>query len=159
MKKVEISVFDMAYLTIDFEKSFNCLLFDSALIVSKNSNAYFCYSLGQLNYLSLLKYCVILIGNSSSGIIEAPSFKKPSINIGNRQRGRIKAISVIDCKPEKSKIISAIKKALSVKFQNQIKKCKNPYDKGNSSKKIIKIIEKLNINSVKSDFFDVKFKF
>ena len=106
----------------------------------------------------MLKNCDVLIGNSSSGIIEAPSFKKPTVNIGNRQRGRVRAKSVIDCLPEKKKIILAIKKSLSNNFCKQNKIFKNPYDKGNSSVKIIDVLEKVKYNSIKNDFFDVKFK-
>lgn len=125
---------------------------------SNNNNSYFFSNLGQLNYLSVLKNCDILIGNSSSGIIEAPSFKKPTINIGNRQKGRVKAINVIDCNPKKENIILAIRKGLSKKFSKKIQHLKNPYDGGNSSKKIVKIVLNYNTNNMKSEFFDVNYK-
>lgn len=94
-------------------------------------------SLGQLRYLSAMKYSSMVIGNSSSGIIETPSFKVPTVNIGNRQKGRIKARSVIDCEVKKDKIILAINKALDLEFLQSIKDIKNPYGDGESSEKII----------------------
>lgn len=94
-------------------------------------------SLGQLRYLSAMKYSSVVIGNSSSGIIETPSFKVPTVNIGNRQKGRIKARSVIDCEVKKDKIILAINKALDLEFLQSIKNIKNPYGDGESSEKII----------------------
>ena len=70
----------------------------------KNINSYFFNSLGQLNYFSLLKICDGVIGNSSSGLLEVPFFKKATINIGKRQMGRLKAKSVIDCHPKEELI-------------------------------------------------------
>src|SRR5690606_39122045 len=73
-------------------------------------------SLGQLRYLSALQYVDVVIGNSSSGLIEVPSFHKPTINIGDRQKGRIKGETVIDCDPECRSIKQAIDQALSEEF-------------------------------------------
>ena len=126
--------------------------------ISKRKNAHFFFSLGQLKYLSVMKNSDIIIGNSSSGIIEAPSFRIPSINIGSRQLGRDKAVSVIDCIPIKDAIIKSIKKAFSEKFNKKLNKCINPYDSGNSSKKILKILEKFDNKVINHNFFDVKFK-
>ena len=126
--------------------------------VAKYKNFFFFYSLGQLVYLSTLKHSDLVIGNSSSGIIEAPSFKKPTVNIGKRQLGRERAISVLDCNPKKQEIITSIQKALSKSFLKKIKDCKNPYENGNSSKKILKTIEKFKLDSINNNFFDVKFK-
>lgn len=123
---------------------------------SKNSKAFI--SLGQTKYLSALKYVDALVGNSSSGLLEAPSFKIGTINIGNRQNGRIKAGSVIDCKPKRKLLINAFNQLYSKKFKKSLKVVKNPYDNGNSSKKIIKIIKKVNLNNIiKKNFFDIKF--
>jgi len=113
-------------------------------------------SLGQVKYLSAMKYVDLIIGNSSSGLIEAPSFKIATINIGDRQRGRIKAKSVIDCLPYKTNIIKGIKKAYSAKFQKLLKNVKNPYDNGSASKKIIKVLKKVQLNNIlKKKFFDL----
>ena len=115
-------------------------------------------SLGQLNYLSVLKYVDFMIGNSSSGLLEAPSFKIGTINIGDRQNGRIKAESVVDCLPNKKSIKKAIKMIYSNKFQNLLKNVKNPYDNGCASKKIVKVLKTVKLDNIlKKTFFDIKF--
>ena len=125
--------------------------------VSNNpTNAKSFISLGQLRYLSAIKHCQVVIGNSSSGLIEVPSFKKPTINIGDRQQGRIEAESVISCKPEKKSIIEAINVALSEEFQNQLPNIKNPYGEGNSSVKILDtILSKSVDNILKKNFYNI----
>lgn len=97
-------------------------------------------SLGVQRYLSALKYCTALIGNSSSGIIEAPSFKIPTINIGDRQKGRVSAESVMDCEPSPSAIASSIRKSLSAEFQEVLKTVKNPYDQADTASRIVEKI-------------------
>lgn len=98
-------------------------------------------SLGQLKYLSLLKHADIMLGNSSSGITEAPSFELPVVNIGDRQHGRIQAQNVIDVfKSERKSIENAIRQALSAEFKNTLRGMRNPYGDGNGS---VKIVEKL----------------
>jgi len=115
-------------------------------------------SLGQLNYLSALQYIDFMIGNSSSGLLEAPSFKIATINIGDRQNGRLKAKSVVDCLPNKKDIKKAIKKVYSNKFQNILKDVKNPYDNGSASKKITRVLKKVKLDEIlKKRFFDIKF--
>ena len=123
--------------------------------VSKNPiNSISFISLGQIRYLSAIRHCQVVIGNSSSGLIEVPSFKKPTINIGDRQQGRIESKSVISCKPEKESIIEAINLALSEEFQNQLPNIKNPYGEGNSSIKILDtIISKSVDNILKKKFY------
>jgi GDP/UDP-N,N'-diacetylbacillosamine 2-epimerase (hydrolysing) len=125
--------------------------------VLKNSHRAKWYtSLGQLKYLSALKNCTVVIGNSSSGIIEAPSFNIPTINIGDRQKGREKGITVIDSEPNQKSIEAAIKKSLSRKFVETCKKSSNPYGTGNTSKKVKKIFEaNLSLNLLKKEFFDL----
>ena len=114
-------------------------------------------SLGQLNYLSALQYMDLIIGNSSSGLLEAPSFKIGTINIGDRQKGRLRAKSVIDCLPNKKNIKNAIKKIYSNKFQKNLKRIKNPYDNGCASRKIIKVLKNAKLNKIlKKKFFDIK---
>ncbi|OGS03950.1 MAG: UDP-N-acetyl-D-glucosamine 2-epimerase, UDP-hydrolysing [Elusimicrobia bacterium RIFOXYA2_FULL_47_53] len=115
-------------------------------------------SLGQLRYLSALKYADAVAGNSSSGIIEAPSFGIPTLNIGSRQAGRERAKSVIDCANDFSSIKKALQKALSSKFKESCKKYGNPYEaKGSASRKIYSLI-KTNINSLKTSkiFYDMR---
>lgn len=106
----------------------------------KNSVAF--SSLGILRYLSLLKYCDIVIGNSSSGIVEAPCFKKPTVNIGNRQAGRIKAASIIDCDTNEKSIVEAINKALSVEFKDDIRSVKNPFGGFGTAEKIVSTVKR-----------------
>jgi GDP/UDP-N,N'-diacetylbacillosamine 2-epimerase (hydrolysing) len=125
--------------------------------VSKNPNNVISFiSLGQIRYLSAIRHCQVVIGNSSSGIIEVPSFKKPTVNIGDRQQGRVESKSVISCKPEKKSILEAINIALSEDFQNQLPNIKNPYGEGNSSIKILDtIINKSVHNILKKKFFNI----
>lgn len=102
-------------------------------------------NLGQQKYLSLLQYVSAIVGNSSSGIIEAPSFKLPVVNIGDRQKGRLRAKNIIDVGYSKDEILDGINKALyNEEFRAKLKDTKNPYGDGDTSKKIIKILKKIN---------------
>ncbi len=106
-------------------------------------------SLGQLKYLSLLKHASLMVGNSSSGIIEAPSFELPVVNIGNRQKGRIRAVNVIDvpiC--EKNEIETAINEAMSIGFRDSLKGLRNPYGDGNTSDKIVNILSTVSLSDM-----------
>lgn len=115
------------------------------------------YSLGQLKYLSILKYVDAVVGNSSSGLLEVPSFKIGTVNIGDRQKGRIKASSVIDCKPKKNLILKAIKKIYSKKFIIKLKSTINPYGYGHASEKIIKKLKRSNLKKIiKKSFYNLK---
>lgn len=102
-------------------------------------------NLSRKEYLSLVKYCDFIIGNSSSGIIDAPSFKKPAINIGIRQLGRESATNVINAQHNVNSIISAIRRAHSTPFQKTLRKCTNPYGDGKASERIVKILETIPI--------------
>ena len=116
-------------------------------------------SLGQKRYLSALKYCKIVIGNSSSGIIEAPSFGKPIINIGDRQKGRICADSVINCGYTQQEIQQAMETALTEEFENKARNCRNPYEKENTAANIISVIKDYLLNDkikLKKGFYDIK---
>lgn len=115
-------------------------------------------SLGMRRYMSALKYAKFVVGNSSSGIIEVPSFHIPTINIGDRQKGRIQAESVINCKPKKESILRAIDRALSDDFNSHIKNIKNPYGDGDTSDKIVAIITNFlmkNRIKVQKKFYDL----
>ncbi|UWY60822.1 UDP-N-acetylglucosamine 2-epimerase [Aliarcobacter butzleri] len=114
-------------------------------------------SLGQLRYLSALQYVDAMVGNSSSGLLEAPSFKIGTINIGDRQKGRIKADSVIDCSANKTDIEKAFEKLYSKEFQNSLINVQNPYGDGYASNKIIEEIKKVDLqNILKKSFYDLK---
>ena len=128
-------------------------------VEKSNNRAVSFISLGQLNYTSLLKYVCGVIGNSSSGILEAPTFNVGTINIGDRQRGRVKAKSIIDSNPNKNSIINSIKKLISLEFQNVIKNVKSPFGNGGASKKALKIIKNANLNNIiKKRFYNINFK-
>tara|TARA_A100001011_G_scaffold398926_2_gene505232 strand:- start:2701 stop:3870 length:1170 start_codon:yes stop_codon:yes gene_type:complete len=115
-------------------------------------------SLGQLNYLSALQYIDFIIGNSSSGLTEAPSFKIGTINIGDRQRGRINAKSVVNCLPIKKSIKAAINKIYSNEFQKLLENVKNPYGDGYASKKVLNVLKSINLEGIlKKKFFNIKF--
>lgn len=116
--------------------------------IKENSNCYAFESLGVLRYLSTIKQCAAVIGNSSSGYTEVPSFNIPTINVGNRQIGRVKAKSIIDVTINAKEITKAIKKASSKQFQKNIKHHKSPFGDGTASKQIIKVIKKFNFSNV-----------
>lgn len=115
-------------------------------------------SLGMTRYLSAMKYCRMVIGNSSSGLLEAPSFSVPTINIGDRQKGRISAKSVINCEPIKDSIINAMKKANTEEFRMSIKNMPQLYGNGTASANIVRIIkETLNKGiDLKKHFYDLE---
>jgi len=121
---------------------------------STRDSAMFYKSLGQKRYLNLLVYVDLVLGNSSSGLYEVPSFKIPTINVGDRQKGRLKAVSVIDCHPDLEDIKNAIDKALSIDCSNAI----NPYGDGYSSERIIKVLREFEDYKVllKKHFFDLE---
>ena len=111
-------------------------------------------SLGQLKYLSILKNATLMVGNSSSGLIEAPSFELPVVNIGDRQKGRIRAVNVIDvpvCKQNEIEI--AINKALSKDFRESLKGLRNPYGVGNASEKIVAILRNVSLSDLSKKQF------
>ncbi|WP_313956317.1 UDP-N-acetylglucosamine 2-epimerase [Aliarcobacter cryaerophilus] len=126
--------------------------------VTKNSNKSIVFtSLGQLRYLSALQYVDAVVGNSSSGLAEAPSFKIGTINIGDRQKGRIKASSVIDCEPNKDSILKSFEKLYSKEFQETLKTTINPYGNGCVSKKIVEILKNVDLkNILKKSFYDLR---
>ena len=105
-------------------------------------------SMGQINYLSALREASLVIGNSSSGIIEAPSLKTPTVNVGIRQKGRIKSDSVIDCKTEKDEISNAIKRGISINFTKSLISMDNPYGSGQSSRRIVDKIKNFDFTKV-----------
>lgn len=108
----------------------------------KESNRYHSFvSMGQIRYLSAMKYVDAVIGNSSSGIIEAPSFGIGTVNIGNRQTGRIKSSTVIDCEPTETGIASGLKTLYSPEFKSLCKRATNPYGEGQTAPGIISILK------------------
>lgn len=128
----------------------------------QNSNKFlFIKSLGQRRYLSCLKYASIVIGNSSSGIIETASFKIPTVDIGDRQKGRLKPKNVLHCDCEKNAICETVRFALSRKFRDSIKNYQNPYGDGETAQKIKNILKELNWSDsslIQKEFHDLKFE-
>ena len=113
-------------------------------------------SLGQIRYLSTLKQVTGVIGNSSSGIIEAPSVKTGTINIGRRQEGRVRASSIIDCDPDLESICSAFERLFSPEFQSLVQHTRNPHDGGPVSENILRILRQQESSGWrKKPFFDV----
>ena len=113
-------------------------------------------SLGQMRYISLLHYISAVVGNSSSGIIETPTFKIPTVNIGDREKGRVLANNVITCNQSIKAIRSAIEKVLSDEFKDSIEDMINPYDKDETAKNIVKTLREYEIPSTtKKEFYDV----
>lgn len=125
---------------------------------ASHSNVYATESLGVTRYLSALKYADMVIGNSSSGLVEAPSFGIPTINIGDRQKGRLKAGSVIDSMPEFSSICKAIEKAGSEEFKSVARMVSNPYGDGNTSEKIVTAIKNMMKETIdlKKKFYSIE---
>ena len=106
------------------------------------------------HFLSVVKNSEGIIGNSSSGLIEVPSLKIPTINVGSRQNGRLRAMSVIDCDTEVKSIKKALKKAISKDFRDKCYEFKSPFEKKLTSSKIVKKLENFNL-STKTSFFDI----
>lgn len=124
--------------------------------VARYPNAHAFASLGQLRYLSCIAQVDGVVGNSSSGLTEVPSFKKGTINIGDRQRGRLCAASVINCEPNQISIRQAIQQLYSSEFQIRLAATQNPYDGGEASTRIVTILEQQEPDHLlKKKFFDV----
>ena len=124
---------------------------------SKNKERVFIFrSLGQLKYLSALKYCRAVLGNSSSGLIEAPSFGIPTLNIGDRQKGRLTGPSVVNCNSTKGSIGEALNKILSKEFIEVCKSADNPYGIGDSSEKIVSKLSSYDLKDlIVKQFYDL----
>ena len=113
-------------------------------------------SMGSLNYLSTLKFVDGVVGNSSSGLAEVPTFKIGTINIGDRQKGRLKSASVIDCEPTAHSINNAINKLYSNEFQKKLHSVNNPYGDGDAIEKIMDILLKVDIpKEMKKEFYNL----
>lgn len=116
-------------------------------------------SLGQLRYLSLMKLCGAVVGNSSSGLLEAPAFGVPTVDIGIRQKGRLKPASVIESAEDLRSIQSALQKALSGTHREMSKTASNPYGDGYVADKIIRVLSEADLNSlIVKKFHDVEFQ-
>jgi len=127
----------------------NSILTDSIKkFVNESENRYFFESLGQKRYLSMLRYVDGVIGNSSSGLTEAPSMKIGTINIGDRQKGRIQASSILNCAAKESEISKSLEVMYSEDFKAIIKSTINPYGRGGSSGKIVRILKEIELGGL-----------
>jgi GDP/UDP-N,N'-diacetylbacillosamine 2-epimerase (hydrolysing) len=125
--------------------------------VAQHANARVYPSLGQLRYLSCMTYCDGVIGNSSSGLLEAPTLRKGTINIGERQRGRLQATSIINCPADRIAITEALQKLFSVAFQATLPSAINPYGDGGASARICSIIKGLSFADLQTKpFYDLQ---
>jgi GDP/UDP-N,N'-diacetylbacillosamine 2-epimerase (hydrolysing) len=124
--------------------------------VIENKNAKAFTSLGQLLYFSCILNMDGVVGNSSSGVIEVPSFKKATVNIGDRQLGRLQAESIINCKPLKKDILNAIEKLYSSSFQTLLNRVTNPYSGTGVNEKIIEVLGVISLDGIiKKAFYDL----
>lgn len=124
--------------------------------VKSHNNAKSFSSLGQVRYFSCIRYVDGVVGNSSSGLLEVPTFQKGTINIGNRQSGRLKAESIIDVTTSKNSILDGIRQLYSNDFQNRLKFVVNPYGDGQATEKMIQILKKIKFDSlVEKKFYDL----
>ncbi len=113
-------------------------------------------SLGMRRYLSVMKYCAAVVGNSSSGILETPSFHIPTLNIGSRQDGRLAAESVFNCGTSKEAISAGLKHILSSEFRAQAEKAKNPYEKEGTAQAIFDVISTYPLEGIiKKEFYNL----
>jgi GDP/UDP-N,N'-diacetylbacillosamine 2-epimerase (hydrolysing) len=124
--------------------------------VAQHPNARAYPSLGQLRYLSCIAQVDGVVGNSSSGLAEVPSFRKGTINIGDRQQGRLQASSVISCQATRQSIANAIKRLYSRDFQARLSEVCNPYGTGGASDKVVKTLKHCSLNGItKKAFYDL----
>jgi GDP/UDP-N,N'-diacetylbacillosamine 2-epimerase (hydrolysing) len=124
--------------------------------VAGRANARAYTSLGQLRYLSCIPHVDAVVGNSSSGLTEVPSFRKATVNIGERQRGRLRAESVIDCNPDRQAIHAALRQLCAPAFQATLRTVRNPYGEGGASAKIVRVLQnELPESMLKKTFHDL----
>ena len=125
-----------------------------------NENAILVDSLGMRRYLSAISMSEMVIGNSSSGLVEVPSFHVPTVNIGNRQKGRLRPESVIDCSNNADDIIAAMKLAQSESFKEHCMNCVNPYGNGRTTEEIVRYIDVMLSNKIdlRKKFYDIDYE-
>ena len=124
--------------------------------VAQHLNAHAYTSLGQLRYLSCIAHVDGVVGNSSSGLLEVPSLRKGTINIGDRQRGRLQAASVLNCQPTRQSIAAALERLYDTDFQASLSQVVNPYGEGGASEKVVQTIKNYAIDGIaKKAFYDL----
>ena len=129
-------------------------LVDGFVASHPNARAY--RSLGQVAYLSCMRHADGVVGNSSSGLLEAPTFPRGTVNIGDRQRGRLRAANVIDCEPERDKIAEALRKLYSPSFAATLANVRNPYGEGGASERVVEILRDFPLDGLlRKSFHDL----
>lgn len=123
----------------------NLIIYKLEEFKKKNNNVYLYKNLGTLKYLSVMNLCGTIVGNSSSALVEAPFLKKPVVNIGNRQKGRLMADNIICCSNNCDDIEKSIKKSLSIEYKEKVKHIKSLYGEGNTSDEIVKVLENIEL--------------
>tara|TARA_E500000178_G_scaffold269062_1_gene266800 strand:- start:373 stop:1533 length:1161 start_codon:yes stop_codon:yes gene_type:complete len=158
IKAIKLSKLNVVLTYPNSDPKFNEIIRIFKVQFKNNKKFLILKSAGEKNYFKLMKKSKLMIGNSSSGIVEAASFKLPVVNIGSRQTGKFKPKNVIDTNYSYKKILSGIKKALSNNFKNKLKNLKNPYESKIDVNKITKILIKLSKSKklIKKRFIDVK---
>lgn len=156
-----MDAFDLEYIITKANADAGGLAINRAVdaYAAKRDNVAAFDSLGLVRYLSAVKYCAFVAGNSSSGILEAPSFGVPTVNIGDRQKGRMQAKSVLQCAPERADIARAFAQALTPTFRKKAAHAVNPYGDGDTSGKIVAILKRVFSGplDLKKTFYDIDF--
>ncbi len=152
--------FDMNYMITKANADINGRVINQMIdqYAGTHENVYATASLGMRRYLSAVKYCTMVIGNSSSGIIEAPSFQVPTVDIGDRQKGRTAAESVIHCETSTEAIHRAMEKAMDMKRRLELEPIKNPYEGEGTSEKIMTVCKDFLLQDrldLKKTFYDM----
>lgn len=114
----------------------------------ERERATFVHSLGDPWFASVIQAVGVVVGNSSSGLLEAPTLGTPTVNVGNRQEGRLRADSVIDCEPTRQAIVKAVERALSPEFRASIRSVSNPYGQGGASAEIVRTLEAVDLEGI-----------
>lgn len=155
-----LDAFDMKYIITKANADVDGRVINQMIdqYASVHENVYTIASLGMRRYLSAVRYCTMVIGNSSSGIIEAPSFQVPAVDIGDRQRGRTAAASVIHCKADREEIRKAMEEAVSMKRRLEKEPVQNPYEAEGTSEKIAAVCKDFLLHDridLKKTFYDI----
>lgn len=141
-----LNKFDLPKVWVMPNNDAGSLMIRNSILQARDSNSLIFDNLPREDYLGLLENCECIIGNSSSGVLEAPTLKTPAINLGRRQNDRVQGINVINAEYEVGAITDAINKAISDEFKMKMKKCVNPYGDGQSSARILDLLNSIKID-------------
>jgi UDP-hydrolysing UDP-N-acetyl-D-glucosamine 2-epimerase len=122
-------------------------------LAERRDNVHAFESLGQLRYLSLLSHADVVVGNSSSGVLEAPAFRVPVVNVGDRQRGRLMAANVIHAEPERAAVGAALRRALDPAFRESVARMENPFGEGETSRVVVDVLASADLAALRDKRF------